>query len=185
MWPGFYWLSWGYASMGHHRVRAFIIDQENVVCGVSMVLQQFEVGQLKGDAVEMLKPSRLHVPICNQSNDLISALLHSRLVIALKLIEKFAAVNDIKDVGRPEVFKDVKRVRKCGTWQYQALRPARLNSEEKADAVDDRRRHHQSRPGLPLSAIALTFHLCTWLSVYIVKKKKQKGINASLVSIAV
>lgn len=63
IWSGFYWLSWGYASMGHHHVRAFIIDQENVVCGVSMVLQQFEVGQLKGDAMEMLKPSRLHVPI--------------------------------------------------------------------------------------------------------------------------
>ena len=63
MWPGFYWLSWGYALMGRHRVRAFIIDQENVVCGVSMVLQQFEVGQLKGDAMEMHKPSRLHVPI--------------------------------------------------------------------------------------------------------------------------
>ena len=63
-WPGFYWLSWGYASTGRHRVRAFIIDQENVVCDVSMVLQQFEVGQLKGDAMEMmLKPSRLYVPI--------------------------------------------------------------------------------------------------------------------------
>lgn len=38
--------------MSRHRVRAFIIDQENVVCDAvtRTMLRQFEVGHLKGDA---------------------------------------------------------------------------------------------------------------------------------------
>lgn len=61
----------------------------------------------------------------NQWDAAIFPLSYSILVItALKSIKKLTAVNDVKGVGRSEVFKDARCLGKCGTRQYRALRPA-------------------------------------------------------------